>query len=67
MEHVLVKNSKYCGRYVAIKDFDDPTIVSDGQDPQEVYERAIKKGYNAPVIIFVPLEDMVQIYKIDNR
>jgi len=62
MEHVLISDRKYNGRYVAIKDFNETTVISDGDNPQEAYEKAIKKGFNDPVILFVPLKDMVQIY-----
>lgn len=62
MEQVLIKDKKYNGRYVTIKDFSDPTVISDGKDPQEAYEKALKKGFVNPVILFVPVKDMVQIY-----
>lgn len=62
MEHILITDRKYNGRYVAIKDFTDSTVISDGKDPQEAYKKAIKKGFSDPVILFVPLKDMVQIY-----
>jgi hypothetical protein len=62
MEQTLIKNKKYNGRYVAIKDFDDKTIIGDGKNPQEAYEKAVKKGYKDPVVLFVPIKNMVQIY-----
>lgn len=62
MEQTLIKESKYNGRYVAIKDFADGTVIGDGKSPQEAYEKAIAKGFNEPVILFVPYKDMVQIY-----
>jgi len=62
MEQTLIKESKYNGRYVAIRDFEDGTVISDGNSPQEAYEKAIEKGFNGPVILFVPYKDMVQIY-----
>lgn len=62
MEQVLITDRKYNGRYVAIKDFKDSAVICDGQDPQSVYEEAINKGFKDPVILFVPLKDMVQIY-----
>lgn len=62
MEQTLIKESKYNGRYVAIRDFQDGTVISDGNSPQEAYEKAIEKGFNEPVILFVPYKDMVQIY-----
>lgn len=62
MENVLVKEDKYYGQYVAIKDFDNPTVVVFGKDPKEVFETAVQKGYPEPVIVFIPAKDMVQIY-----
>ncbi|MFZ5799912.1 MAG: DUF5678 domain-containing protein [Candidatus Omnitrophota bacterium] len=62
MEQTLIKERKYNGRYVAIKDFNDYTVIADGKDPQEVFEKAARGGYKDPVILFVPLKDMVQIY-----
>ena len=45
-----------------MKDFDDSAVIADGANPQEVYEKAIKKGLKNPVITFVPIKNMVQIY-----
>ena len=64
MEQTLIKDTRYTGRYVAIKDFNDNTVISDGKEPQEAYKKAVEKGYNNPVVLFVPLKDMVQIYSI---
>ena len=62
MEQVLIKENKYNGRYVAIKDFGDSTVIADGNDPKEAYDKAVKQGYPNPVIVFIPAKDMVQIY-----
>lgn len=62
MEQMLITESKYNGRYVAIKDFKEGTVISDGKDPQEAYEKAVEKGFNDPVILFVPYKGMAQIY-----
>ena len=62
MEQVLIKENKYNGRYVAIKDFNDATVISDGKYPKEVYDNAIKQGCPNPVILFIPAKDMVQMY-----
>ena len=62
MEQTLLKGKKYNGRYVAIKDFNDATVIGDGLSPREAYESAIKEGFLEPVILFVPHKDMVQIY-----
>ena len=62
MDNILVKDEKYNGRYVALKDFNDSTIISDGRDPKEAFENAIKKGVLEPVILYIPVKGMVQIY-----
>jgi hypothetical protein len=62
MEQILIKENKYNGRYIAIKDFGDSTVIADSKDPKEAYDKAIKQGYSNPVIVFIPAKDMVQIY-----
>ena len=62
MENVLIKDKKYSGQYVVIKDMDDPEVISYGEDPQTIYNEAVSKGYSEPVILFVPKDDIVQIY-----
>jgi len=62
MGQVLIEENKYSGRYVAIKDFNDATVISDGKYPKEVYDKAVKQGYSNPVIVFIPAKDTVQIY-----
>ena len=62
MVQTLVKDSGYEGRYVALKSFEDSTVISDGTTPQEAYDKAVEKGCGRPVLVFVPLKDMVQIY-----
>jgi len=62
MKEVLIKDEKLGGRFVAIKDFDDKTLIVDGKTPTEALDSAMRKGYKNPVILFVPLRDMVQIY-----
>jgi len=62
MGNTLVKSKKFNGKYVAIKDFDDNTIIGDGKSPAEAYTKAIRKGHKDPVVFFVPIKDMIQIY-----
>ena len=62
MERILVKDKKYAGQYVAIRDFDDPQVVGYGKNPEEAIKRASQKGYKNPVIVFVPEKATVQIY-----
>ena len=62
MIKTLLKSSAYNGKYVAFKDFKDTSLVGEGATPQEAYDQATKKGYQDPVITFVPIKDTVQIY-----
>ena len=62
MTRTLLKNSHFNGRYVATKNFSDCAVIADGVTFQEAYEKASKRGCKNPVIIFVPIKDMVQIY-----
>ena len=62
MENTLIKDEKFNGRFVALKSFDDKTVIVDGKSPSEVLEKATQKGHMDPVILFVPLRNMVQIY-----
>jgi len=54
MERVLVNTDKYNGQYVAMKSFDDSTIVGVGDDPETALKEALSKGYNDPVFCIYP-------------
>lgn len=62
MGNTLLKDKKFNGRYVALKNFNEKTIIADGKDLNEVYFKAAQKGCDEPVVLFVPVKDMVQIY-----
>jgi len=62
MEQVLIKEKKYNGQYVAIRELDDATVIAAGENPQNIYDEAVKKGCPEPIIIYVPAKDLVQIY-----
>lgn len=62
MERVLVKTDEYNGRYVAMKGFDDHTIVGVGDDPETALKDAISKGYKEPVLLYIPEKELVHIY-----
>lgn len=62
MEEILIKEKRYSGQYVAVKDLNNPGIIACGRDPKEVYEEAIKKKCPEPMIVFIPDKNMVQIY-----
>ena len=60
---VLANNSeKYGGMYVATRNFGDSEVVSSGDSPVEVKDKAAKKGVVDPVIFYVPKKGMVSIY-----
>ncbi len=61
MVQTLIKQKKFYGKYVALRDFNNPTPIADGKNPDEVYARAVKKGCSSPMIIYVPVEGMVHI------
>lgn len=62
MEQALLKDSKYEGRYVAIRDFDDTVVIADGKNFDEAYNKAFKKGVRNPVVFYVPVRGRVYIY-----
>jgi hypothetical protein len=65
MERVLVNTEEFSGRYVAMKDFDDNTIVGVGDDPEEALKDAESKGHKDAVILYVPERGIVHIYCLD--
>lgn len=62
MIQTLLNGTQYNGKYVAMKNFDDHTVVGDGDTPQEAHEKAVKNGCVDPVMTFIPTKGMVQIY-----
>ena len=62
METVLVNTNEYDGRYVAMKSFEDHTIVGVGDNPETALKDAVSKGYKDPVLLYVPEKDIVHIY-----
>ena len=62
MKNVLLKDKKYSGRFVALKEFGNETVVAYGKDTNEALRKAKQKGFRDPVILFVPEKNMVHIY-----
>ena len=62
MEKVLVNTDEYNGRYVAVKSFDDLTIVGVGDDPETALKDAVSKGCSDPVFLYIPEKELVHIY-----
>ncbi|MEE8360051.1 MAG: DUF5678 domain-containing protein [Candidatus Omnitrophota bacterium] len=62
MIQTVLDNNKFNGRYIAMKSFADHSVIGDGATPEEAYIKATKSGCQNPVITFVPVKGMVQIY-----
>ncbi len=62
MTKCLQVSKEYEGRYVALKDENDPTVVGSGSTPMEALKEAESKGYPDPLFFFVPESDLVLIY-----
>ncbi len=60
-KHILVKDSKYEGGYVAFTSVTDHTVIAFGKEPEEVIDKA-KKISEHPMILFVPAKDMTCYY-----
>ncbi|MFQ5442694.1 MAG: DUF5678 domain-containing protein, partial [Thermodesulfobacteriota bacterium] len=53
--NVLINNPElYDGKYVATRSFLDKDVVCFGDDPVEVYNRAMETGVEDPVVFYVP-------------
>jgi hypothetical protein len=64
MEKILVTTNEYNGRYVAMKSFDDNSIVGVGDDPERALKDAEAKGFKDAVLLYIPEEDVVHIYPV---
>lgn len=62
MEKVLVTTDEFNGRYVAMKSFNDNTIVGVGDDPEEALRDAEAKGFKNSILLYIPEKDIVHIY-----
>lgn len=62
MIQTLIQSAKFNGKYVALKDFKDHTVIAEGSTPKEAYDTALEKGYKQAVITFVSARNMVQIH-----
>jgi len=64
MEKTLVTTDEFNGRYVAMRSFDDHTIVGAGDDPDSALKEAEAKGIRNPVLLYIPEQDIVHIYPV---
>lgn len=61
-EQVLVKETGHEGKYVALRSFEDNSIVTSGDDPVEVFRAAKSQGVESPVLFFVNKGDVTYLY-----
>ena len=66
MDKVLIDTEEFNGRYVAMKSFDDKTVVGVGDDPEKALKDAAQKGHKNAVLLYVPEKDAVHIYLLVN-
>jgi hypothetical protein len=62
VEKLIVTTNEYDGKYVALRSFEDYTVVGAGDDPQAALDDAKAKGFEDPVIVYIEPKDTVQIY-----
>jgi len=58
----IVNNKKYAGTFVAMQSFNKRTVIASGSNPTDVVNRAASKGYNSPVVIYVPDKKTFNVY-----
>ncbi len=57
-QDAIVQNPElYEEQFVAMKSFSDNTVICAGKKPEQVMKEAKEKGYNSPVMFFVPKKD----------
>ncbi len=57
-----VKTNEYDGRYVALRSFEDHTVVGVGDDPESALNDAKANGVADPVLLYVTEKDSVHVY-----
>jgi hypothetical protein len=62
MENVMVDTDDYNGRYVALKSFEDHTVMGSGLDPATALNEAKAKGCDNPLIVYIDPPNTVNIY-----
>jgi len=58
----LVSDNQYEGKYVALRSFQDNTVVASGAEPSDVLNEAEGKGFLDPVVVFIPQSNMTHVY-----
>jgi hypothetical protein len=62
MQQVLIKQKKYSGQYVAIKNINDTKVIASGHSMKIALEKAVKNGVEKPLLIYIPEKNAVHIY-----
>lgn len=59
---LLKDGEKYGGKYVATESFSSQRIISTGSDAKIVRKEAQDRGYEHPVVFYVPQKGAIHIY-----
>jgi len=62
MIQTLLKDDTHIGKFVALNNFTEKKLISEGETAQEAYQKAIALGHKEPVITYIPSKDTIQIY-----
>jgi len=58
----LVKSDDFSGKYVAVADFATDEVVASGDNLTAVFADARERGFDEPVVFFVPDKNLPQLY-----
>ncbi len=53
---------KYAGKFIATPSFNSRRVVASGRNPEHVRDRAVRKGFRSPVVVFVPGHKMYCVF-----
>jgi len=62
MESILLTNQDIDGKYAAFDNQDNRNVVCVGDSYAFVFNEAVKKGFSSPIIVYIPENDIVNIY-----
>lgn len=58
----IVRNSRYSNCFVAMPSFKSGRVVAHGPKASAVRQQAVDKGYDTPVLLFIPPKGAVCLY-----
>ena len=61
---IIKVSKKYINQYVAFPSFNSKKIIAYGKDPSRVIKKARKRGFQNPVIMYIPDPDVTYIYSV---